>query len=156
MLYNYECQDCKDQAAKKLGRDLLLIEYEELVLFETSHSMNPTKKELKEATICPRCNGRNTVRSYHGNNIGGYVKGNGYLDKLGAKRDMTICKLTEDDPYEEYREPGEADHIKSQLLKTGRHNPKTVYGIPDTDTVAKIRSMEDAVIQATIDKPSQE
>jgi len=131
--YNYHCYDCEKKAfeehADKLieGNDgeLHLPEelYEELVLFETSHPMNPTPKELREATECPRCKGHNCEKSFHGAHVHGYVKGYGWLDRAGAKRDMNRYKLAMDDPYAEYRVPGEVDHIDQQLKREGQHNP---------------------------------
>jgi len=123
-LYDYACADCEKAALDRLKRDLTSEEYDELVLFETSHSINPTQEELLEAMTCPRCNGINCERSMKNSNVIGYVRGNGYLDKDGARRDMNIFHLTQDDPYAEYRQPGEVDEMKAKLQRGGRHDPK--------------------------------
>jgi hypothetical protein len=48
--YNYICNDCEDKAVAEFGEDNITKEqYEELVLFETSHAMEPSEKELLEA-----------------------------------------------------------------------------------------------------------
>lgn len=125
--YDYACDDCEKAAKKRLKRDLTSEEYDEMVLFETSHAMNPTKKELLEATTCPRCGGTNCQRSMKNSNIISYVKGNGFLDKDGARRDMNLYHLTQDDPYAEYRQPGEVDEMKTKLQRAGKHNPNTKH-----------------------------
>jgi hypothetical protein len=140
--YNYECLTCKKKALKKhadkleedgSGKKSLPLElYEELVLFETSHSMNPSDEELHEATECPRCGGHNVNKTFHGSNIrtrcliGSDWKHNPDM-RRGLKRDLDRYKLANDDPYGEYRQDGEVDHIDSQLKKEGLHNPKTKY-----------------------------
>jgi len=125
--YDYACLDCEKLASNKLERELTPNEYDELVLFETSHSMSPTASELIEAKTCPRCGGINCERSFKNCNISAYVKGNGYLDKSGAKRDMNVFHLTQDDPYAEYRQSGEVDDMKAKLKRGGQHDPKTKH-----------------------------
>lgn len=135
--YNYECNACRDQAystnAESLiinnsgDKELPLDLYEELVLFETYHSINPNKKELEEALECPRCGGHDCTRTVYGAQITGFIKGYGFLDKEGARRDMNRFKLATDDPYAQYRVPGEVDHIDSTLKKQGQHDPKTKH-----------------------------
>lgn len=142
MRYNYHCFDCEKKAheehADKVFEDgsgqICLPDelYEELVLFETSHSMEPTPEELREATKCPRCGGNNCEKNFHGTQIHGYIRGYGWLDRAGAKRDMNRHKLANDDPYAQYRVPGEVDHIDDNLRKEGQHDPKRKhYLAPD-------------------------
>lgn len=121
--YDYACLDCQD----KLDRKLTPEEYNELVLFEAKHSMNPSDEELRNAMKCPRCNGNNCERSYINYDIITYTRGNGYLDKAGTRRDMNLYHLTQQDPYAEHREPGEVDHLKSKIHKAGQHDPKTIF-----------------------------
>jgi|3_EtaG_2_1085321.scaffolds.fasta_scaffold00047_91 hypothetical protein len=132
--YNYHCFDC-EKAAREQYADHLVVNsngesefpieiYEELVLFETSHAMQPTEEELHEATECPRCHGHNCEKSFYGAQIYGYTKGYGWLDRAGAKRDMNRHKLANDDPYAPYRVDGEVDHIDQQLKKEGQYDPK--------------------------------
>lgn len=125
--YNYACLDCEQKALKKLKRELTPLEYEELVLFETRHAIEPSKEELLDATICPRCNGNNCAKSLYDNNVIGYIRGNGFLDTAGAKRDMNLFHLTREDPYAEYRQPGEVEEMKNKLRNGGKHDPKTKY-----------------------------
>lgn len=135
--YNYECLACKRKAHRKhadklvpdgKGEKHLPTElYEELVLFETSHPMEPTEEELHNATECPRCGKHDAVKSMHGAQIHGYIRGYGWLDRSGIKRDMNRHKLATDDPYAQYRVTGEVEHIDNQLKKGGEHDPKTKH-----------------------------
>lgn len=148
--YDYACADCEKIAVKRLKRDLTSEEYDEMVLFETSHSMNPTTKELLEATICPRCNGTNCQRSLKNSNITSYILGNGYLDKDGARRDMNVFHLTQDDPYAEYRQPGEVDEMKAKLKRAGKHDPnRKHFSVSDSE-------MKQAVEDSVLNKPKPE
>lgn len=141
--YNYECLDCLDAANKRHAKDieehghLTLDKYEEEVVYETSHPMNPSEDELCEACECPRCGSHRAERTLHGSEVRWYTRGYGFLDKAGCHRDMNRFKLTQDDPYAQYRQEGEVDHIKDQLDKGGRHNPKTKYFTSDSKSVEK-------------------
>lgn len=132
--YNYECNVCKKKAFKKYAK-LLRTDasgekslpdemYEELVLFETSHPMKPTEKELLEATMCPRCGGHDCVKTLYGASVHSYTKGYGWLDKKGVTRDRNRHKLANDDPYAPYRTDGEVEYIDNNLKKEGQYNPK--------------------------------
>lgn len=131
--YNYECIDCLERVRSKYAGDLAesgdipIDVLEREVLYETSHSMDPTDEELHASCECPRCGSHNAVRSFHGSEIRSYIRGYGYLDKAGCKRDMNKHALENNDPYSQYRGPGEVEHIKSQLDKGGKHNPNTKY-----------------------------
>lgn len=134
-LYDYACIDCEANATRKLNRSLTSEEYDELVLFETVHPMNPSELELREATVCPRCNGNNCEKSLKNSQARGYIRGNGYLDIAGAKRDMNLFHLTQNDPYAEYRQPGEVDDMKAKLKRAGSHDPNTKYFPVSTNDV---------------------
>lgn len=124
--YVYECLNC----IKKLGSKIDSLtdeQYEAEVLYEAKHSMDPSEEELTKACECPRCNSKKARRVYWGYDITTYTRGYGYLDKAGATRDMNVYKLTQDDPYKEYREAGEADDIKHKLQRQGQHNPKSKH-----------------------------
>lgn len=150
--YNYECLDCLKSVKERLNivedSDIPIELYESDVLYETSHLIKATKKEIHNACVCPRCGGHNARKSMYGNSVISYVRGYGYLDRAGCSRDMNKYKLTEDDPYAQYRMPGEVEHIKSNLDKQGKHNPKTQY------FTANSKSMEKAVTESVskIDK----
>lgn len=129
--YDYVCLNCKKQAEKAKGYELAVDEMWE-VTFETFHCFNPTKKELAEATTCPRCKKNDDVeRQLACGSAQCYIRGNGFLDKSGTSRDMNLHKLTttddetgeSNDPYHEMREPGEVDDLKAKLKKAGQHNP---------------------------------
>jgi len=101
MRYDYACDKCK----------LTWIE---------NHGMNenPTIK-------CPKCK-RNAYMTFK-SVPAAYVRGYGWLDKAGRRRDMNLHKLINDDPYKKYREPGEKSELASRLKKGGRHNPKAKH-----------------------------
>jgi hypothetical protein len=142
------CADCEQKLHTELNREPTQEEYEAGVLFETVHGFNPTEEELAEALTCPRCNGRNCQKTYLGYQVRGYIRGNGYLDRAGVSRDMNLCKLTQDDPYAEYRQPGEVDDLKSKLQRGGQHKTNPKY-------FAASRSMQDAVTQAAASGPAE-
>jgi len=122
-IYIYCCNKCEAKIDRKVSEE----EYEELALFETSHSMEPTPAELKRAKKCPRCGSIDCHKSYGHHNVTAYIRGNGFLDKDGATRDRNVYTLDNNDPYAEYRQPGETDHIKAQLKSKGKHDPKTQH-----------------------------
>jgi hypothetical protein len=123
-LYNYECLDCKKASEEIKGSPLITDELWD-IMFDTKHSMNPTKKERAEACICPRCQSTNVEKTFMGCYPTWWVRGNGYLDKPGRRRDMHLYKLKNDDPYVEHRIAGEVESIENTLKKGGQHDPKT-------------------------------
>lgn len=111
--YDYLCQDCLKNSNSESDS-----------VFETKHSMSASGKELLEATECPRCSGHNTEKFFGFTKVIGYIRGNGLVnDRAGAKRDMLLHKLHNDDPYADMRQPGEADDLKIKLKRAGQHNP---------------------------------
>ncbi len=131
--YHYACLDCQAKAIAEnpdkihhpRGEPELYLDlYESLVLFETSHSMNPTEEELAEAVICPRCQSTNCEKTLHGYQVHSYTLGYGYCDKAGAKRDMDIYTLKNDDPYKEHRVEGEVEEIENRIRKSVQPKPK--------------------------------
>lgn len=111
--------------------------------------MNPSARELAAATICPRCDGTDTAKTFYGMNVSCYVLGNGYLDAAGTRRDMNIYTLDKDDPYADMRQPGEVDELKAKFRRAGRK------GKPSHFDAGKRRSMEKAVRKA-ISNPTPE
>lgn len=149
--YNYECLNCLKKVEKKYAQEIAdnngnleLTIYESEVIYETSHSVNPTEEELHEACECPRCGSHKAARTFHGSKITSFTRGYGFLDKAGCYRDMNRYKLTQDDPYANYRQDGEVDHIKDKLDKGGKHNPKTQY-FPVTSTKSIEKAVSDVV-----------
>lgn len=59
-----------------------------------------------------------------------YTRGYGYCDKTGARRDMNLYKLVNDDPYGHMRQPGEKDDMANKLRKGGKFNPNRQYIAP--------------------------
>lgn len=153
--YNYECLNCLRKANKKYSAlikenghlPLTLLESE--VMYETSHGVSPSPEELYEACECPRCGSHKAEKTLHGSDVAVYTRGYGYLDKDGCHRDMNRFKLTQDDPYKQYREPGEVDNLKSKLDKGGKHNPKTQY-------FRTSESMDKAVTKAVSTPPTKD
>jgi putative FmdB family regulatory protein len=102
MRYDYRCNDCSTDS--------------DWLLFEMEHSMN------KRPTIkCPQCGGTNTEQAYLSVPMT-YVRGYGWLDVRGRRRDMNLFKLQNDDPYRGMREPGEKDDLAHRLRKGGKFN----------------------------------
>jgi len=105
MRYDYKCDECGHE-------------------FITNHGMNEKPK-----VICPKCNKLShqifkSIPEF-------YVRGYGYCDRAGCKRDMNLYKMTHgDDPYKRYRERGEADNLTSELRKGGKFNPKRRHFVP--------------------------
>lgn len=122
--YDYICKDCATKAAQSSESEDFI--YNESV-FETYHSMNPSDDELLSAIKCPRCGGVNCDKSYFGYNITTFILGYGWSDVSGRKRDMHLYKLENEDPYSSFRQPGEADDLKTKLRNAGKHDPKTKY-----------------------------
>lgn len=144
------CRTCEAKLARKAKRqkrEITQQEFEEGILFETCHSITATDDEIAAAMICPRCDGVDCEKTFLGYNVTSYIRGNGYLDKVGVRRDMNLCRLTEDDPYSEYRVAGEVDDMKVKLKRAGQHNPhKKHYRV-------KVEEMEEAVTSAILAPP---
>lgn len=117
------CKTCRDRFLRSLDHELTAEEFESEILFETAHSINPTPKQLQEAMTCPRCDGQDCEKTFYGYDIVGYVRGNGYLDKIGVSREMNIHHLVEDDPYADYRVAGEVDDLRTRLRRAGQFDP---------------------------------
>ena len=103
MRYDYMCHDC---STKKN------------FVFIIEHGMME-KPKVK----CPKCGKTNTEKTFT-TSAGFYVKGVGYLDVKGRRRDMHLHKLMNDDPYGHMRQPGEKEELAASLRKGGKHNPK--------------------------------
>jgi predicted nucleic acid-binding Zn ribbon protein len=112
MRYNYHCKTC--------GTD------QKPFVFETSHGMNE-----KPIVKCPKCSGVDTELTFIGVTPPiAYVRGRGYLDTKGRRRDMHLYKLTNDDPYAGMRQPGEKDDLAIKLRKGGKRNPNSKTFLP--------------------------
>jgi predicted nucleic acid-binding Zn ribbon protein len=125
--YNYRCtKECTIEDLKKaketVSKPLMAAKSGELV-WEETHPMSKNPK-IK----CPLCNAK-AVKTFLCTTMPEhYIRGNGYLDKAGCRRDMDLFKLQKgEDPYGHMRQPGEVDHIKDTLKRGGKHNPKTKY-----------------------------
>lgn len=94
--------------------------------FVVSHGMFE-----KPVIKCPKCNSSKTEKIFK-DVPEFYVRGNGYLDKKGVKRDMNLHKLVNDDPYANMREPGEAYDLAQNIRKAGKFSPKRKYFTPKT------------------------
>lgn len=143
--YNYECLDCRRRAEEASGAPLEG-QQEWEVLFETSHSMNPTPDELNQARECPRCDGHNTRKSYTGVKLHSYIRGYGYLDRNGCHRDMNLYKLTgkdehgkTTDPYDGMRVPGEVDDLRNRLKRAGKHQPNPTHFVSQPNMERAVR-----------------
>ena len=129
-IYNYICLSCESAFKKAHKREPDQDNEDEmaLVVYGTKHPMNPTPEDLKEALVCPRCQSGKAVRTFYGSNIVCYTKWRGWKDKSGVKRDIDMHRLANnEDPYAQYRVPGEVEHLKKKIKNSGKRNPKTRY-----------------------------
>lgn len=123
--YNYQCSKKKpctaDKLAPELREKMCLVEHPDWMLVWTErHGMQETP-EYK----CPVC-GKKAVVSTWGVDVLGYIRGNCYLNRQDAKKQMDIRLLeTGNDPYGHMRQPGEVDHIKKSLR--GKNKQKRVF-----------------------------
>ncbi len=95
---------------------------ESRIVWEVSHSIAESPEIL-----CPHC-GAKAQRTMLGINTTFYFRGEGLVrDKAGARRDMNLHTLLNDDPYAHMRQPGEVDDMANRLRKGGQHNPNRQY-----------------------------
>lgn len=112
--YNYACLNgCKTkQLSKELKQKLCIEKHPKGILVWTEqHGMND-KPEIK----CPVCTGA-AERTFHGTNFTEWIRGNCYLNRADAKRQMDLRVLETGDPYGHMRQRGEVDDLKSRLRK---------------------------------------
>lgn len=107
MRYDYICNNCSNE--------------DRWLIFETNHGMNE-KPKVK----CPKCGGINTEQTFRTVPLS-YIRGYGWLDVKGRRRDLNLYTLRNRDPYEHMREAGEADDLAHRLKAGGKFNtnPKT-------------------------------
>ena len=136
-LYNYICNDCLDARADFVDStiDDLSDEDRVLAIFETRHCFHPDVDELLRTTKCPFCESQNTEKTMLGVPPP-YVRVRGHNwyefrrdNKAALSRDMALHQLTAkdekgktEDPYAQYRAPGEADDL-AERIKKGRQAP---------------------------------
>ena len=144
--YNYMCGCCKysdlddwgEKDPKEVLRNLfgkkvcVYAENEDWdssrLVWEEWHSFSENPE-----IICPNCDSK-ASRTLLGVKVSFYIRGDGMAkDKQGARRDMHLHKLVNDDPYAYMRESGEADDLAQRLRRAGKHGydgngrPKTQY-----------------------------
>lgn len=124
-IYIYQCADCSSKYDEEQLEKMTEDEIGHAVLFETYHSIKPSDDELDKAVVCPRCGCKDCKISMLGVNVSSYIKGYGWKDYKGARRDMNLYHLKNSDPYSKHRVPGEVDHIESNLKKESKHDPKS-------------------------------
>jgi hypothetical protein len=77
---------------------------------------------------CLECGGRNLIKVFGIETS--YIRGYGFLDKQGVKRDMDMHLMVKNqDPYAEHRKPGEKREVIRKLQKAKEHDkkPKNVH-----------------------------
>jgi len=102
---------------KKKEKDLvLMIAKGGDLIWEVKHSIHKDPK-----VVCPLC-GAKAERTLMGTPVPiAYIRGDGYLDRKGCRRDMDLYKLNQNqDPYGYMRQPGEVDHLKDKLRRGGK------------------------------------
>lgn len=110
------CLDCIKKKTGKSARDLPVDVFNQL------------RDEMAfRGNECPSCGGRNLSKVLGMETS--YIRGYGYKDKKGAKRDMDLhTMITGKDPYKEHRRMGEKRDIITKLQKGREHDtrPKTI------------------------------
>ena len=133
MRYNYYCRDkeCTVDNYRSSTADGMTIRVRrgddigsQPLVWEECHGMH-------EAPIvkCPACGG--IAVKHLGFNTGTfYIRGNGFLDRDGCRREMALHHLEGKDedgtplnPYEEHYQSGEKDHIRQMLKRGGKPAP---------------------------------
>jgi hypothetical protein len=112
--YNYACQSgCKLSDVKSELKDVVIIVAKSgRLIWEEAHSI-----KITPSIKCPLCRGAASITLEGVLAPVSYIRGYGYLDKAGCRRNMNLHKLTTDDPYAHMRERGEADDLKCRLKK---------------------------------------
>lgn len=125
--YNYQCgkkDPCKlEKLSDELKEKLCLQEPphpDGFLVWTERHGMQETP-EYK----CPVC-GDKAVMSSYGVDVTGFIRGNCYLNRQDAKKQMDLRLLeTGQDPYKHMRQAGEVDHLKQKLR--GKVKDKKVF-----------------------------
>ena len=104
--YYYCCDKCGPKEVRA-NQDYFIVEVEHPMSFD---------KKVK----CPFCEG-DTWRMVMPP-LAAYIRGYGWMDKTGARRDMNRWKLLNEDPYASMRENGEKDDMAEKFRKSGLFN----------------------------------
>ncbi len=129
--YAYICDDCSIDSATKRNKhgDKFSIKgirnKEDSVAGWNEHGdyvfyIDSTMADKPSHPACPKCSGVKTNSTVTENSGQGYIRGNCYLDKTGAKRDQSVYKLKNEDPYGHMRVSGEVDHMVAKFKNMGR------------------------------------
>jgi putative FmdB family regulatory protein len=100
--YDYACEKCSTKKQR--------------FVFEIVHGMNE-----RPIIKCPKC-GSVAYRMISPAIF--YVKGNGYLDRAGVRRDQNLHTLIYNDPYKHMRQRGEKDELICQLRRAGKYRSR--------------------------------
>lgn len=120
MRYYYICDDCLKEAADGDVKSLNVDEYNYIcgeLTFEVEHSSSDVIS-LK----CELCGGSNIRKLMTPPTT--YVRGDGYKDKIGAKRDRDLHLMLSNDPYASSRKPGDKLDIINKLRRGKEHNKR--------------------------------
>ena len=93
--YDYRCESCDH-------------------IWEVFHMM-AEEPELE----CPECSDSDVVKLISRVSTP-YVKGDGWLDVQGRRRDMHLHKLQTDDPYASIRPEGDKEVVETKLRNAGK------------------------------------
>ena len=93
--YDYKCNKCDH-------------------IWEVQHMMAE-----KPRLTCPECKSRGASKMMP-RIVATYVKGDGFLDVKGRRRDMNLHKLMTDDPYDHIRPEGDKEVVAQKLRNSGK------------------------------------
>jgi len=86
------------------------------IIWEVEHGMFKSPE-----IICPYCSSKAEKTMLGISAPVFYFRGEGLVrDKVGAKRDMNLHTLRNNDPYSGIRDPGEADDLADRLQRAGK------------------------------------
>lgn len=134
--YVYVCSDCSIPDGQKVNKHGEKLNKNKLRDSDASVAgwhpesgdyvffVESTMKDKPAHPACPKCKSVDTNQTLTENSGFSYIRGNCYLDKAGATRDMNAHKLRNEDPYGHMRVSGEVDHLVAKFKNAGRDMQK--------------------------------
>lgn len=117
MINQYMCSDC---VRRIIGKNLSDCNNDEYMYLVSILSID-VDSDYSGGILCPVCDSSAMVKIFSISEV--YVRGYGYTDKLGMKRDMDVHLLTSgNDPYKKYRQEWEVGELinKAKRRRTAR------------------------------------
>lgn len=101
---------CKKCIENKIGRSIYDLSVSEFNIVK--------HEECFIDDMCPDCGASDGITQVYGIETS-YVRGYGFLDKKGVKRDMDMHLMNKNqDPYKDHRKPGEDREVMDRLRRS--------------------------------------